>query len=106
MFQCAESGHVETLLDSYLLCFFGNAAALVTSTSGNAVQQSLIRKDPSGNTVIKGVLLHVVSPGRGGHAAVRVEQDTEAAYDQEAQNEEKDEDKDEGCLRLQCQKRG
>lgn len=67
--------------------------------------EALIRKDPSGNTVIKGVLLHVVSPGRGGHAAVRVEQDTEAAYDQEAQNEEKDEDKDEGCLRLQCQER-
>lgn len=60
----------------------------------------------SGNPVVEGVLLHVVRPGGGRHAAVRVQKDPEAAHDQQAQEDEEDEDEDEGRALLQSQEVG
>lgn len=44
----------------------------------------------SGNSIIKGVLLHVVSPGGGGHAPIRVQEDPETTNNQQAQEDEED----------------
>lgn len=57
----------------------------------------------SGNPVVKSILLHVVRPGGGRHAPVRVQEDTETTDNQQAEEDEEDEDEDEGRLLLQCQ---
>lgn len=57
----------------------------------------------SGNPVVEGVFLHVVRPGGGRHAAVRVQKDPETAHDQQTQEDEEDEDEDEGGALLQRQ---
>lgn len=56
----------------------------------------------SGNPVVERVLFHVVGPRGRWHAPVRVQQDPEAADDQQAQEDEEDEDEDEGRPLLQC----
>ena len=60
----------------------------------------------SANPVVEGVLLHVVRPGGGRHAAVRVQKDPETADDQQTQEDEEDEDKDEGRSLLEREERG
>lgn len=57
----------------------------------------------SDDAVIKRVLLGVVGPVGWGHAAVGVQQDAEAAHDQQGQEDEEQQHKDEGGLLLQCQ---
>lgn len=60
----------------------------------------------SGNPVVEGVLLHVVRPGGGRHAPVRVQEDPETAHDQQAQEDEEDEDEDEGRPLLEREEGG
>lgn len=60
----------------------------------------------SGNAVVEGVFLHVVGPGGRRHAAVRIQQDPEAAHDQEAQEDEEDEEEDKGRPLLQGEEGG
>ena len=52
------------------------------------------------NAVVKRVLLRVVCPVGGGHAAVWVQQDAEAAHDEQGQGDEEEEDEDKGSLPL------
>lgn len=60
----------------------------------------------SGNPVVERVLLHVVRPGGGRHAAVRVQKDPETADNQQAQEDEEDEDEDEGRPLLEGEEGG
>ena len=60
----------------------------------------------SGNPVVEGVLLHVVRPGGGRHAPVRVQEDPETADDEQAQEDEEDEDEDEGRPLLEREEGG
>lgn len=57
----------------------------------------------SDDAVIERVLLGVVRPVGRGHAAVRVQQDAEAAHDEQGQEDEEQQHKDEGGLLLQRQ---
>lgn len=57
----------------------------------------------SDDAVIKRVLLGVVCPVGWGHAAVRVQQDSEAAHDEQRQEDEEQQHEDEGRLLLQRQ---
>lgn len=59
----------------------------------------------SGNAVVEGVFFHIVCPCGTRHAAVRIQQDSEAAHDQQPQKDEEEEDEDEGSLLLQCEER-
>lgn len=58
--------------------------------------------------VIKLALLEAIQticPRGGGHAAVRVQQDAEAAYNQHAEEDKEEDDKGKGGLLLQCHAR-
>lgn len=57
----------------------------------------------SDDAVVKGVLLGVVCPVGRGHAAVGVQQDPEAAHDEQGQEDEEQQHEDEGRLLLQRQ---
>ncbi len=57
----------------------------------------------SDDAIIERVLLGVVSPVGRGHAAIRVQQDAEAAHDEQGQEDEEQQHEDERCLLLQCQ---
>lgn len=57
----------------------------------------------SDDAVIERVLLGVISPVGWGHAAVWVQQDAEAAHDEQGQEDEQQQHKDEGGLLLQRQ---
>lgn len=52
----------------------------------------------SGPTVVEGVLFHVVCPCGRGHAAVGIEEDPKATYDEEPQEDEQQEHQDEGSF--------
>lgn len=58
---------------------------------------------PSDDAVIECVLLGVVRPVGRRHAAVGVQQDAEAAHDEQRQEDEEQEHEDECRLLLQCQ---
>lgn len=85
-----------------LLCF----SAIVASVQRVLGPGCCLSRCLSGNPVVKGVLLHVVGPGGGRHAAVRVQQDPETANDEQAQEDEEDEDEDEGCPLFQREEGG
>lgn len=61
--------------------------------------------NPSGNAVVKCVFLHIVCPCRRRHAAVGVQQNAETAHNKQAQENEEEQYKDEGCLLLKGEKR-
>lgn len=57
----------------------------------------------SDDAVIKRVLLSVVCPVGRGHASVGIQQDAEAAHDEQGQEDEEQQHEDEGGLLLQRQ---
>lgn len=60
---------------------------------------------PSGDAVVKCVFLHIVCPCGRRHTAVGVQQNAETAHNQQAQENEEEQHKDEGCLLLKGEKR-
>lgn len=60
-------------------------------------------RDSSDDAVIERVLLGVVCPVGRGHAAVGVQQDAEAAHDEQRQEDEEQQHEDKRCLLLQRQ---
>lgn len=60
-------------------------------------------RSSSDDAIIKRVLLSVVCPVGRGHAAVRVQQDAEAAHYEQRQEDEEQQHEDEGGLLLQRQ---
>lgn len=78
------------------MCSCSCYSVIVTSVWSVGRQGFCLSGCLSGNPVVEGVLLHVVRPGGGRHAAVRVQEDPEAADDQEAQEDEEDDNEDEG----------
>lgn len=92
---------------SYLVAQLLGKACLEDDFRTAVVRELTARGVGSCQSIFKGPLLqtlHPVSPIRGRHAAVRVQQNSEASHDEKTQKYQKHAHKCKGCLLLQCQR--
>lgn len=88
------------------LCLCFTLSVIVASVEPVDGQGCCLSGCLSANPVVEGVLLHVVRPGGGRHAPVRVQKNPETADDQQAQEDEEYEDEDEGRPLLEREEGG